>query len=868
MGTGRPHGAWFRACWRGICAGMVIFFLLGGTPGRAQSSLCLFTRLADHMIRYSTAQWCAQSFSAYTNTFGGITNSFSITNIPVFVNGAFVYSPAVNRLLQLSANVCDASTNSFYPSVFRPRFSKDVDGNIFIASFTNVTFVTGVGDGQLAQPFDIAALVSVPGTFNNVLDNVYGVPWIIGAKKGLPNFNQFYMQNNVQVTRKLQVERTRLEVYKNGTSSTTGDFSTNEMFIMSITNNIGYSLWNSYATNYPGAPTIFLNDTLGMGLSNAIVSAIASTNFAVSVSLPTGGWPGSGWSSVVLPAARQASPNSFIFGNFSFPFLPPSVYQFETGRFLSLTIFPTTTFDTNIVNLPNLPQFALTITNHLQAYILDDGHVIDYVQLSGPNVVRSLNSDLKDIYPNANNPPYQMWYTNASGTTMSGPNLGVMNQLYVSRTGPNVAPTSPPSGWVASAGMPGGLQQTPTIDAEFFNLFFTGGSIISGGQTYNNTNLVQVVPYIPTRTMSFLTLWQANDPLVHYLASDLNEVNGYTGLTRSDDPVNGPLPTMVQNALGSKGNIIGDDRYQPWDVVSQLAELADVDQNAHNLAYRDPLVYGSDDWSFPTNVASEITGLGQVHRGTPWQTVYLKATNILDYQGLSGATGSATWSAWTGDTNLFNAFWSAPVEDWHLASLLTSLLNTNSLESLLSVNNPNPNAWLATLNGMTALTNSTPVPSFASPPELDPLVISSNSPQAALIVNAIQSARANQPGQFFSDVGDILQVTALTEQSPFLNDSNLVQQEYDISDAAYEAIPSQLLPRLRFDPIGSVALNNGQVSVQFAGYDGHLYAIQVSTDLAHWTTLSTSFPVNGVYTFTSPVSANGGPQYYRAILIH
>jgi len=187
---------------------------------------------------------------------------------------------------------------------------------------------------------------------------------------------------------------------------------------------------------------------------------------------------------------------------------------------------------------------------------------------------------------------------------------------------------------------------------------------------------------------------------------------------------------------------------------------------------------------------------------------------------------------------------------------------------LLSVNNPNPNAWLATLNGMTALTNSTPVPSFASPPELDPLVISSNSPQAALIISAIQSARANQPGQFFSDVGDILQVTALTEQSPFLNDSNLIQQEYDISDAAYEAIPSQLLPRLRFDPIGSVALNNGQVSVQFAGYDGHLYAIQVSTDLAHWTTLSTSFPVNGVYTFAGPVSANGGPQYYRAILIH
>ena len=28
-----------------------------------------------------------------------------------------------------------------------------------------------------------------PGLYTNV--NVYGVPWIVGAKKGFPNFNEF-----------------------------------------------------------------------------------------------------------------------------------------------------------------------------------------------------------------------------------------------------------------------------------------------------------------------------------------------------------------------------------------------------------------------------------------------------------------------------------------------------------------------------------------------------------------------------------------------------------------------------------------------------------------------------------------------------
>ncbi len=75
--------------------------------------------------------------------------------------------------------------------------------------------------------------------------------------------------------------------------------------------------------------------------------------------------------------------------------------------------------------------------------------------------------------------------------------------------------------------------------------------------------------------------------------------------------------------------MIRDDRYQPWGIADQLKLLPNVDTNVYNMAYRDPLVYSPDNWDFPTNRYPNVGWLGRVHRGTPWQTVYLKATNIV-----------------------------------------------------------------------------------------------------------------------------------------------------------------------------------------------------------------------------------------------
>ena len=125
-----------------------------------------------------------------------VTNAFGVTDIPVWVSNRFVYTPAVQRVLQLAANIYDASTNSYFPSVFRPLFSRDsarcTGTNLYVSGYAWVPSVTGTGDPQLAMPVDAAALAtmySIPSS--NLAVNVYGVPWIIGAKKGFPNFNEF-----------------------------------------------------------------------------------------------------------------------------------------------------------------------------------------------------------------------------------------------------------------------------------------------------------------------------------------------------------------------------------------------------------------------------------------------------------------------------------------------------------------------------------------------------------------------------------------------------------------------------------------------------------------------------------------------------
>jgi hypothetical protein len=154
------------------------------------------------------------------------------------------------------------------------------------------------------------------------------------------------------------------------------------------------------------------------------------------------------------------------------------------------------------------------------------------------------------------------------------------------------------------------------------------------------------------------------------------------------------------------------------------------------------------------------------------------------------------------------------------------------------------------------------------PPDgLASLVMSSNSPQAATIAVGIVAARSLQPNQSFQDPGDVLSTPELSVASPWLDTNSVAPYYASLTDEAYEAIPSQLLPLLRADSIGYVFQTGGTLRIEFSGSDGLAYAIQVSTDLVNWSTLTTSYPVGGVISFVD-VPLPGAPRrFYRSVLM-
>jgi hypothetical protein len=255
-----------------------------------------------------------------------------------------------------------------------------------------------------------------------------------------------------------------------------------------------------------------------------------------------------------------------------------------------------------------------------------------------------------------------------------------------------------------------------------------------------------------------------------------------------------------------------NDRYQPWGMNSQMAALPHVDPNPFNLAFKDPLMWQPDDWDFPTNKFPTVGWLGRVHRGTPWQTVYLKATNVLTESSI----GTNTWAQWTGDTQLtinqyFDAINSAPVRDRLLFDLFTTAFNDNAARGTLSVNQDHLAAWSALFSGVVVLTNTTVNPSrLLGPLTFDHLIINpagsagSASPLGQLVadINTHRATFTNADGLVgaFEHVGDILRTPLFTEQSPFLNrdpDSVPPQPQEGISDELYEWLPQQMMSLLR-----------------------------------------------------------------------
>ncbi len=747
--------------------------------------------------------------------FFGMANqipAFGIGHIPVLVSNKFVYSPSINRLLQLAANIYDASVkNTFkpggvdYPHVFRPTFlvtNNNGFQDVFINGYEEVVSVSGITDTQLSRPLSISDLVVGRSTQNYPLGvNVYGVPWIIGAKKYLPNFNTFYSYNALQVSRKLKFNRRRDEAW---TAATASDFTTNQLFVMSITNHMGFAFWNSYTSNYPGiAPVIFAGDEVTMRLSYNGYNYIASNYFTYSATPAT--WLGSKWNFKTAPGSRTANAAAFFTGLFDYPFVHEAALNLDQSGVPTGTGFTTPVFNPAVTTLPSFPDFELATTNAFQSFILDDGHVIDYVQLNGPVSVRNLGDELKDPDHLNGVESYSFWSTNNNS---DGLNWGVFSQINGSKNGDVNANL-----WSRNLpGVPSGLSSIPN-QATFFDGFFTGTNFSADdGKTYHNTNLQQQAPFTPARSVTTPVIWTVNDPLVHYLSSDLSApLTGLTNATWIDnDPtVASTLPKPTLSSLAATKPV--PKRYQPWGRGGQIDVIAGDTRFTFNLGLKDPLIMGSDYWDFPTNHYPSAGWLGRVHRGTPWQTVYLKATNVVEYTDTTQVDpnlGKNVWLAWIGDSDEFDGVNSRPIQDDLLFDVFTATPHPNATRGALSVNQTHLASWSAVLGGIMALTNITTTPSFSAPPFVTNVVVNPaglnvvDSPLWQIVNGAagINTTRANK--NIFADgafkrIGDILRAPALTEKSPFINRNDVNRLNKDITDEQYEWLPQQMLGLLR-----------------------------------------------------------------------
>jgi hypothetical protein len=755
-----------------------------------------------------------------TNAAGNVNLQFHIQIYPTNY-----YTPAVHRLLQLAANIYDATTNNAHlaageprlPTVFRPVFNQET---VTIgAATTTYIWIT-----NYVEEVDPRLDVLKPGSFirdvnnqnvatdtNSILntglaathdDNVYGIPLIIGARKGLPNFNEFAARDAITATRKLQFVR--------GNWPALTITQTNVMYTLSISNVLGVEAWNSYVTNYPRPLQLLAVADLEWKLmtTNGTYTApvpvvLASNRFVTSsgfINLSANTWKGYDTNNPVVSFQIPLFTNATFLTNSTYSQLSQAIIPL-TGNFEVLgnnNAFP-------------VPRWWFYQKTRVRYVLLDTSvtpnRIVDYASLSAVQdpidiTYKLMNEQAFPIYREEDGSASAAWATNRvkASVSLSIPTVGIINQVMAGKADKNM---NPQPDWKSY------LRDPAANDVVDATVFFADNlnSSVGNRDGVQMTN-VFYAPYDPTLTIYQHLSWQANDPLVHYLVGDLLNTNK-NDLASTENLVdftgnNPPLDNLT--------NV--NNRYQPWG-----QNLQKPTANLYNLAVKDPLVGRSDDWQFPTNKLPGAGWLGRVHRGTPWQTVYLKS-QVPDPNAVSN------WVSWEGDnivTNLFtssvntglvtyatlhgwhvfaasnavtqtnlDAMLTMPTNDWQLFDLLTATPNDNATRGQLSVNQTNLAAWSAVLGGVLALDSS------ANPVVIQP---AGQDPTLRGIVNAINDVRNTNYNGSFNHLGEVLSVPQLTLSSPYLGTTNgasvMSLNNTAMSDAVVERIPQQVLSLLR-----------------------------------------------------------------------
>jgi hypothetical protein len=737
--------------------------------------LGFFTNAADLLLRSQVFVYT--NYVPVTNIVNGqpqlvytpsnyLLGTFGITNIPVYAPGnpGIIYNEQVHRMLQLAANIYTAA-NPVYsgsgvqqPPVFRPQLGwSNLGGLNPVLYITNFVLVTNVGGSNaytqinknfydLTDPRLTNSLLSAPSSISGD-PNFWGIPWVVGAVKGLPAFDQYSYTSRVEFYRQLYFYRA---INSSGKPDTTKPpIYTNQYYVMQISNLFGMDAWNPYESPFYGSGgglTIFATNFVTITVTN---NYNYITNIYVTNSLY--------FSNFTTPwQARQF----MTFWQTNFTALPLSYFSEGSSPPSLVSTYPSyLAVDSAQTHWP-VHSWLLNITNHLCYALIDgpasSGTLLDFVNLGPFGSSTNMTLAASNAYPQNGVGEFASQWTAfpATDNANSPMSQGVLNQI---------------SNWYSLS--------TPFYVSLNPNISIPGTSPVPGSPF--TLPSIPSIPATPPYYVGDISCgWMACDPLVHYTVGDLT----YPGYTFQNRPV---LPNQMQFSMPN--NNIGKvtPRYSPWPGPTGSTV-------ANNMLFIDPQTnspFKPDFWQFPTNLFPGIGWLGRVHRGTPWQTIYLKADNP---NGEPNPT--ADW------TNLWvNSPYTYPTNDWSILDLFTAVPNDNAARGLLSVNQTNDAAWAAVFAGVIAITSINTSTGSGTP--IDPTTNGLYNFGVYNLMdntNGINQARANtnyHANGLFHHIGDILQASVLTTESPYV--ANFIAAGGTPNDEMVERIPQQTLSLLK-----------------------------------------------------------------------
>jgi hypothetical protein len=756
---------------------------------RWTNALAFFTNAADLLLRSQVFVYT--NYVLATNIVNGrnvigyypstsyALATFGITNIPVYnaANPGICYNEQVHRMLQLAANIYAAANPSTLPGqndlpvpqppVFRPQFwvvpaTNGGLSNMFVY-ITNFVLVTNFSSSsnaytQLSKGFydlsDYNAYKAATFGTPQPDPNFWGVPWVVGAVTNIPQFDQYSYQNLVSHERQLLFVR-----YPGGSpgpydTSKPPQF-TNQYYEFAISSVFAMDAWNPYSNTFygsqPAGTTVVLSNYVTITLTN---NYLWGTNIYLTNVMNYGS---GSFSNIPFWQAHQF--RTFMSNNFIA--LPSGYFSESQQRFIYFTngnaaFLPQ---DTNQTTYPT-HYWSVNTTNHLFYALFDgsptSGNLIDFVNL-GPfgssfpiTSFLITNTNPQDQFSQSPYPP--MWIVSNATDTGSGPfPIGASNQINYAYTVQGVAPGN------------------ETLGIQFHNsLLGRSGGYPASKQSFGPPSPIATgvqTPAPPYANYSDSNIWMACDPLVHYTIGDLYSPN--PSIPSHPAPLS-VYYTFITNVLNLSTGA-NTARYTPWPGPPSSAP-------DNNMLFIDPLITNSDAWQFPTNLFPSIGWLGRVHRGTPWQTIYLKADNPNNEPYPTN-----DWTTWW-----VNSLYTYPTNDWALLDLFTAAPNDNAARGLLSVNQTNDAAWAAVFGGVIVMSN------LNGGAPLNP----TNDVSFLMdTTNGINAVRTNQPNQIFHRIGDILQASALTTKLGYV--TNFEGEGGTPSDEMVERIPQQTLGLLK-----------------------------------------------------------------------